>query len=62
MISDVNQTAHYAGAQASAHITSLKYNDIEVGTYGFAQHQSNSNNIFTDCAPNVRTTVRRLLP
>ncbi len=51
-ISTVHQTAHYAGAQASANITALKYNDIQVGAYGFVQHQSNFfNNVFTDCAP-----------
>lgn len=52
VITDVNQTAHYAGAQASANITSIKNNDIQVGAYGFVQHQSNYfNNIFTDCEP-----------
>ncbi len=52
VISDITQTANYAGAQATATITSLKYNDIQVGAYGFVQHQSNYfNNIFTDCAP-----------
>jgi hypothetical protein len=50
VISTVDQTANYAGAQASLNITSLKNNDIELGVYGFAQHQSNYfNNVFTDC-------------
>jgi len=50
VITNVNQTAHYAGAQASVDATVLKNNDIQVGVYGFAQHQSNFfNNIFTDC-------------
>ena len=50
VITNVNQTAHYAGAQASLNATVLKNNDIQVGVYGFAQHQSNFfNNVFTDC-------------
>jgi hypothetical protein len=49
--STVDQTAHYAGAQASLNITSVKRNDVQVGVYGFAQHQNNYfNNVFTDCA------------
>jgi hypothetical protein len=53
VISTVDQTANYAGAQASLNATFLKNNDIQVGMYGFAQHQSNTfNNVFTDCAPN----------
>jgi hypothetical protein len=53
VISTVTQTANYGGAQASLNITGLKNNDIQVGLYGFAQHQSNYfNNVFTDCAPN----------
>jgi hypothetical protein len=52
VISTVRQTANYAGAQASVNVTALKNNDIQVGVYGFAQHQSNYfNNVFTDCAP-----------
>ena len=55
VISNVNQTANYAGAQASLNATVLKNNDIEVGVYGFAQHQSNFfNNVFTDCAPDCQ--------
>ena len=50
VITNVNQTANYAGAQASVNATVVKNNDIQVGGYGFAQHQSNFfNNIFTDC-------------
>jgi len=50
VITNVNQTAHYVGAQATVDATVMKNNDIQVGTYGFAQHQSNVfNNIFTDC-------------
>jgi hypothetical protein len=50
VISTVDQTANYAGAQASLNITSVKNNDVQVGVYGFAQHQSNFfNNVFTDC-------------
>lgn len=55
VITDVNQTAHYAGAQASANITVLKNNNIQVGAYGFVQHQSNYfNNTFTDCSPDCQ--------
>ena len=55
VITNVSQTANYAGAQASLNATVLKNNDIQVGAYGFAQHQSNYfNNIFTDCAPNCQ--------
>jgi hypothetical protein len=52
VVTDVKQTANYAGAQASVNATLAKKNEIETGVYGFAQHQSNAfNNIFTDCAP-----------
>ena len=55
VISTVDQTANYAGAQASLNVTSVKNNDVQVGVYGFAQHQSNYfNNVFTDCAPNCQ--------
>jgi hypothetical protein len=55
VISTVHQTANYAGTQASVDVTSLKYNDIQVGLYGFAQHQANYfSNAFTDCAPNCQ--------
>lgn len=55
VISTVHQTANYAGAQASLNVTTLKNNDIQVGAYGFAQHQNNFfNNVFTDCAPNCQ--------
>ncbi len=53
VVTDVNQTANYVGAQTSLATTIAKKNDIEVGAYGFAQHQSNTfNNIFTDGSPN----------
>jgi TonB dependent receptor/Carboxypeptidase regulatory-like domain/TonB-dependent Receptor Plug Domain len=52
VITDVNQTANYAGAQANLNATILKNNDVELGVYGFAQRESNFfNNTFTDCAP-----------
>jgi hypothetical protein len=55
VISTVHQTANYAGAQASLNITAVKNNDVQVGVYGFAQHQANFfNNVFTDCAPNCQ--------
>jgi hypothetical protein len=50
VITNANLTANYAGAQATVNATVAKTNDIEVGGYGFAQHQSNFfNNVFTDC-------------
>jgi hypothetical protein len=49
-ISTVDQTANYGGAQASLDISVVKNNNIQVGAYGFVQHQSNFfNNVFTDC-------------
>jgi hypothetical protein len=36
-------------------IATIKDNDIQVGLYGFAQHQSNYfNNVFTGCAPDCQ--------
>src|SRR5580658_4504252 len=50
VITNVKQTANYVGAQASVDATIMKKNDVQVGVYGFAQHQSNFfNNTFTDC-------------
>jgi hypothetical protein len=50
VITNVRQTANYAGAQASVNATVWKKNDVQVGVYGFAQHQSNFfDNVFTDC-------------
>jgi hypothetical protein len=47
--STVDQTANYAGMQASVDATVGK-NNVEVGAYGFAQQQSNVfSNVFTDC-------------
>ncbi len=55
VITDVNQTANYGGGQAELNATLAKNNDVQVGGYGFVQHQSNFfNNIFTDCAPNCQ--------
>jgi len=55
VISTVRQTSNYGGAQASLNVTTLKNNDIQVGVYGFAQHQGNFfNNVFTDCAPSCQ--------
>jgi Carboxypeptidase regulatory-like domain/TonB-dependent Receptor Plug Domain len=55
VITNVNQTAHYGGAQTRLNTTILKNNEIELGIYGFAQHQSNFfNNVFTNCAPNCQ--------
>ena len=55
VITSVNQASNYGGAQASLNATVAKKNDVEVGVYGFAQHQSNSfNNVFTDCAPSCQ--------
>jgi hypothetical protein len=53
VISTVDQNASYAGAQTSLHRTFWK-NDLQVGLYGFGQHQYNYfNNVFTDGTPNV---------
>ncbi|MGC2420346.1 MAG: TonB-dependent receptor [Candidatus Acidiferrales bacterium] len=52
VISTVNQTANYAGVQATldAHVWK---NDAQVGLYGFAQHQYNFfYNDYTDGTPN----------
>ncbi len=55
VISTVHQTANYGGMQAGLNVTSIKNNDIELGAYGFAEHQSNYfNNVFTDCAPDCQ--------
>jgi outer membrane receptor protein involved in Fe transport len=52
VITNVNQTANYVGAQASLASNFWK-NNLEGGLYGFAQHQSNYfDNTFVDCAPN----------
>jgi len=51
VITDVQQTANYAGLQATVGATVWK-NNLQVGVYGFAQHESNFfNNIFTICTP-----------
>jgi hypothetical protein len=55
VISTVDQTANYVGAQVGLNATILKNNDFEAGVYGFAQHQSNFfNNVFTDCGTNCQ--------
>ena len=55
VISTVHQTANYGGAQASLDIATIKNNDIQVGVYGFAQHQNNYfDNVFTGCAPDCQ--------
>src|SRR5579863_8776382 len=49
VISDVTQTSNYGGLQASVSAHVWK-NDIQVGMYGFAQHQSEYfNNVFNPC-------------
>jgi hypothetical protein len=51
VITDVDQTANYAGMQAALGATVWK-NDIQAGVYGFAQHESNFfNNVFPSCTP-----------
>jgi Carboxypeptidase regulatory-like domain/TonB dependent receptor/TonB-dependent Receptor Plug Domain len=53
VISTIYQNASYAGAQTALHQTFWK-NDLQVGVYGFGQHQYNYfNNVFTDGTPNV---------
>ncbi len=55
VITDVSQAANYAGAQTRLNTTMVKKNDIEVGLYGFAQHQSNFfNNTFRGCEPDCQ--------
>ncbi|MGA3188532.1 MAG: TonB-dependent receptor plug domain-containing protein, partial [Bryobacteraceae bacterium] len=50
VITNVDQKANYVGAQASVDATILKKNEVQVGVYGFAQHQNNFfDNVFTDC-------------
>jgi outer membrane receptor protein involved in Fe transport len=52
VISTVNQTANYAGMQASVNATFWK-NDLQAGVYGFFQHQYNYfDNVFTDGSQN----------
>ncbi|MGB6546336.1 MAG: TonB-dependent receptor, partial [Candidatus Acidiferrales bacterium] len=52
VITDVNQSANYAGVQAAMNAT-IARNDVQFGTYGFAQHQNNYfSNTFTDGTPN----------
>jgi len=52
VISTVHQTADYGGLEATLNANVWK-NDIEVGVYGFAQHQHNFfNNQFTDGSQN----------
>jgi len=48
VITDFRQTANYGGMQATYNVTFWK-NDLQVGVYGFAQHQYNYfGNMFTD--------------
>ncbi|HXM64410.1 MAG TPA: TonB-dependent receptor [Terriglobales bacterium] len=52
VISTVNQTANYAGTQASVSANFWK-NDLQAGVYGFFQHQHNYfENVFTDGSQN----------
>ena len=52
VISTVNQTANYAGMQASVNANFWK-NDLQAGVYGFFQHQYNYfDNVFTDGSQN----------
>ncbi|MGC1966699.1 MAG: TonB-dependent receptor, partial [Candidatus Acidiferrales bacterium] len=56
VISDVDQTANYGGLQTSVNAHVWK-NDISVGMYGFAQHQSEYfNNVFNPCGPGCINT------
>jgi hypothetical protein len=51
VITDVDQTANYAGLQATVDATIWK-NNVQAGFYGFAQHQNSFfNNVFTVCTP-----------
>lgn len=52
VISTVNQTANYAGMQASVSANFWR-NDLQAGVYGFFQHQHNYfDNVFTDGSQN----------
>jgi len=52
VISSVDQTANYGGLQANFNARSRR-NDLDVGVYGFAQHQRNYfDNQFTDGSEN----------
>ena len=52
VISTVNQTANYAGTQASVSANFWR-NDLQAGVYGFFQHQHNYfDNVFTDGSQN----------
>ena len=52
VISTVDQNANYGGLQAALNANVWK-NDLQVGVYGFAQHQYNFfDNTFTDGSPN----------
>jgi hypothetical protein len=52
VISTVHQKAHYGGLQAAVNVNFWK-NDLQVGLYGFAEHQFNYfDNQFTDGSPN----------
>ena len=49
VITNVSQTSNYGGLQASLNAHVWK-NEVQVGVYGFAQHQSEYfDNVFTDC-------------
>jgi hypothetical protein len=53
VITNVQQTAHYGGLQAALDATFWK-NNVQVGVYGFAQHQSNYfDNVLTTCPPGM---------
>ncbi len=62
VITTVDLTANYGGAQATLDATVWK-NNIQVGVYGFAQHQSNFfNNVFTVCNPPNNPTCQNFGP
>jgi len=51
-ISTTNQAANYSGLQATLN-ANIWRNDVQVGVYGFAQHQNNHfSNLFTDGSQN----------
>jgi hypothetical protein len=62
VITDVQQTANYAGLQATVGATVWK-NSIQAGVYGFAQHESNVfNNIFPSCTPPTNPSCQNFGP
>ena len=62
VITNVNQTSNYGGLQAALNVNFWK-NNLQVGTYGFGQHQSEYfDNVFTVCDPPDNQAARTTGP